>query len=66
MVIDFSDLKDIVKQHILDPMDHAFIYDCSSEKESKVAHLLQSLDSKRLHYPRVLPPKKWRALCLIV
>lgn len=24
-VIDFSDLKDIVKEHIVDPIDHAFI-----------------------------------------
>ncbi|MDH3002257.1 6-carboxytetrahydropterin synthase QueD [Pasteurella multocida] len=51
MVIDFSALKDIVKQRILDPMDHAFIYDCTSEKESKVAHVLQSLNSKTFSLP---------------
>ncbi|TCP93532.1 preQ(0) biosynthesis protein QueD [Cricetibacter osteomyelitidis] len=46
MVIDFSDLKAIVQQFILDPMDHAFIYDQTSERESKIATLLQELKSK--------------------
>lgn len=46
MVMDYSDLKAMVKQHILDPMDHAFIYDLQSEKETKVAQLLMDLDSK--------------------
>lgn len=46
MVMDYSDLKALVKQHILDPMDHAFIYDLQSDKETKVAQLLIDLDSK--------------------
>ncbi|MDH2997644.1 6-carboxy-5,6,7,8-tetrahydropterin synthase [Pasteurellaceae bacterium LFhippo2] len=46
MVMDYSDLKAIVKEHILDKMDHAFIYDLTSEKESKVASLLNDLNSK--------------------
>ena len=46
MVMDYADLKTIVKTHILDPMDHAFIYDLNSLKESKVANLLIDLDSK--------------------
>lgn len=46
MVMDYSDLKALVKQHILDPMDHAFIYDLQSDKETKVAQLLMDLDSK--------------------
>ena len=46
MVIDFSDLKSVVKKAILDPMDHAFIYDETSERESKIAQLLQELHSK--------------------
>lgn len=46
MLMDYSDLKALVKQHILDPMDHAFIYDLQSEKETKVAQLLMDLDSK--------------------
>ncbi|WP_373768040.1 6-carboxytetrahydropterin synthase QueD [Glaesserella sp.] len=51
MVMDYSDLKAVVKQHILDKMDHAFIYDTTSEKECKVARLLDSLDSKTLGIP---------------
>ncbi|HDL1149775.1 TPA: 6-carboxytetrahydropterin synthase, partial [Mannheimia haemolytica] len=35
-----------VKQHILEPMDHAFIYDLQSERESQVAQLLIDLNSK--------------------
>lgn len=46
MVMDFSDLKTVVKKAILDPMDHAFIYDQTSERESKIAMLLQELQSK--------------------
>ena len=46
MVMDYSDLKTIVKREILDPMDHAYIYDLNSEKESKIARLLIELDSK--------------------
>lgn len=51
MVIDFSDLKKIVKEHILTPMDHAFIYDETSERECKIAHLLQELNSKTFAMP---------------
>ncbi|OOF58973.1 6-carboxytetrahydropterin synthase QueD [Rodentibacter myodis] len=51
MVMDFSDLKAIVKKAILDPMDHAFIYDQTSERESKIAHLLQDLRSKTFGVP---------------
>ncbi|MDG6457467.1 6-carboxytetrahydropterin synthase QueD [Glaesserella parasuis] len=51
MVMDYSDLKVAVKQYILDKMDHAFIYDSTSEKECKVATLLQSLDSKTFGIP---------------
>ncbi|HDL4683623.1 TPA: 6-carboxytetrahydropterin synthase QueD [Mannheimia haemolytica] len=46
MVMDYSDLKAVVKQHILEPMDHAFIYDLQSERESQVAQLLIDLNSK--------------------
>lgn len=51
MVIDFSDLKTIIKKAILEPMDHAFIYDETNERESKIAKLLQSLDSKTFGVP---------------
>ncbi|WP_109077163.1 6-carboxytetrahydropterin synthase QueD [Aggregatibacter kilianii] len=51
MVIDFSDLKKIVNNAILAPMDHAFIYDQTSERESKIAILLQELNSKTFGVP---------------
>ena len=51
MVIDFADLKDIVKTLILEPMDHAFIYDTNSERECKIAALLNELDSKTFGMP---------------
>ncbi|TGZ98325.1 6-carboxytetrahydropterin synthase QueD [Rodentibacter pneumotropicus] len=51
MVIDFSDLKTIVKKAILEPMDHAFIYDETNERESKIAKLLQEVDSKIFGVP---------------
>ncbi|AOF52247.1 6-carboxytetrahydropterin synthase QueD [Rodentibacter caecimuris] len=51
MVMDFSDLKNTVKKAILDPMDHAFIYDQTSERESKIAALLQELNSKTFAVP---------------
>ena len=51
MVIDFSDLKTVVKKAILDPVDHAFIYDKTSKRESKIAKLLQDLDSKTFGVP---------------
>lgn len=52
MVMDFTDLKAIVKQEIIDPFDHAFIYDGSNERESQIAALLDSWNMKtlRLNY----------------
>ena len=41
MVMDFADLKAIVKQHITDPFDHAFIYDGGNGRESQIAALLE-------------------------
>ena len=46
MVVDFSDLKAIVKKSILAPLDHAFIYDQTSPRESKIAATLKEVDSK--------------------
>ncbi|NBI14055.1 6-carboxytetrahydropterin synthase QueD [[Haemophilus] felis] len=51
MVMDYSDLKAMVKTHILEPMDHAFIYDTTSERECQVAKLLNELDSKTFGMP---------------
>ena len=46
MVVDFTDVKRVVKEAILDPMDHAFIYDTTSERECKIAALLNELNLK--------------------
>ena len=36
---------------MLEPLDHAFIYDENSERESKIASLLQELNSKTFGVP---------------
>ena len=51
MVMDFTDLKTIVKQHITDPFDHAFIYHGNNERESQIAALLESWNMKTLRLP---------------
>ncbi|WP_439257711.1 MULTISPECIES: 6-carboxytetrahydropterin synthase QueD [unclassified Lonepinella] len=51
MVIDFTDVKTVVKRAILDPMDHAFIYDTTSQRECKIANLLNELNSKTFGIP---------------
>ena len=51
MVIDFADLKRVVNELIISPMDHTFIYDQSSERETKIAQLLQQLNSKTFALP---------------
>lgn len=51
MVIDFTDVKSVVKAVILDKMDHAFIYDTTSERECKIANLLNELNSKTFGIP---------------
>ncbi|MCK3658585.1 6-carboxy-5,6,7,8-tetrahydropterin synthase [Pasteurellaceae bacterium Pebbles2] len=51
MVMDFTDLKAVVKKAILDPMDHAFIYNTTSERECKIANLLNELNSKTFGIP---------------
>lgn len=42
MVMDFTDLKAIVKQHITDPFDHAFIYHGGNSRECQIAALLEA------------------------
>lgn len=46
MVMDFGDIKSVVKKLILTPMDHAFIFDQNSERECKIADVLVGLNSK--------------------
>lgn len=48
MVMDFTDLKTIVKQEIIDAFDHAFIYDGGNGRESQIAALLESWNMKTL------------------
>lgn len=42
MVCDFKDLKNIVMEHIVDPLDHAFMYNINSVDavEKKIAYVL--------------------------
>ncbi|WP_107879460.1 6-carboxytetrahydropterin synthase QueD [Neisseria animaloris] len=48
MVMDFSDLKTIVKRTIIEPFDHAFIYNGNNPRESQIAALLESWNMKTL------------------
>ena len=57
MVMDFTDLKAIVKQHITDPFDHAFIYHGNNERESQIAALLEGWNMKTCACPAVPQPK---------
>lgn len=52
MVMDFADLKSIVKQSVIDPFDHAFIYHGDNERESKIAALLEGWNMKTLRLNR--------------
>ena len=48
MVMDFADLKTSVKQTILEPFDHAFLYHGNNERESQIATLLEGWQMKTL------------------
>lgn len=48
MVMDFADLKTWVKQTILEPFDHAFLYHGNNERESQIAVLLEGWQMKTL------------------
>ncbi|WP_338809617.1 6-carboxytetrahydropterin synthase QueD [Neisseria leonii] len=52
MVMDFSDLKNMVRQAVIEPFDHAFLYDGSNGRESRIAALLESWDMKTLRLNR--------------
>ena len=51
MVMDYGDLKAMVNRHIIEPMDHAFIYDTTSARECRLAATLRELDSKQYGLP---------------
>ncbi|TDX52958.1 6-pyruvoyl trahydropterin synthase family protein [Orenia marismortui] len=48
MVIDFKDLKQVVNQEIVEPLDHAFIYwgNSPDEVEHQIARLLSNAERK--------------------
>ena len=48
MVVDFKDLKNIVKDKIVNPLDHAFLYwsKSTADVEHQIAQLLQENDRK--------------------
>lgn len=51
MILDFSTLKSLVKQHLLCYLDHAFLYDEYNENEVKIANLLKQMDLKVHAFP---------------
>ncbi len=46
MVMDFADIKQTVKQHVIDKLDHAFLYNQHNNNESQIADLLQKMQRK--------------------
>ncbi len=46
MVMDFSDLKSIVKEHIIQKLDHAYAFNKNSPQETELAQLLNSWQRK--------------------
>ncbi|MFQ1005587.1 6-carboxytetrahydropterin synthase QueD [Gilliamella sp. CG22] len=51
MVMDYADLKSIVKKHIIDPLDHAYLYHQNNVNECRIATLLQEMDRKTFAFP---------------
>lgn len=51
MVMDYADIKSIVKQHIIDPLDHAYLYNQNNPNECKIAALLQEMTRKVFAFP---------------
>ena len=54
---DFTDLKAIVKKHITDPFDHAFIYNGGNGRECQIAVLLEGWNMKPCACPVAPLPK---------
>lgn len=51
MVMDYADLKSIVKQYIIDPLDHAYLYNQNNTNERRIAALLKEMDRKIFAFP---------------
>ncbi|HAN09625.1 MAG TPA: 6-carboxytetrahydropterin synthase QueD [Clostridiales bacterium] len=42
MIIDFKDLKNMVKEYVIELFDHSFIYNIENEKEKEIGSFLES------------------------
>ncbi|MBC2160369.1 6-carboxytetrahydropterin synthase QueD [Listeria booriae] len=51
MVLDYGDIKRIVKEHVTAKLDHAFAYFEENENECRVAKLLQEMERKTVALP---------------
>lgn len=51
MIMDFADIKQTVKQHVIDKLDHAFLYNQHNNNESQIADLLQKMQRKTFAFP---------------
>ena len=51
MVIDFKDLKQVIREVILDRFDHAFIYNEASESECEIAAVIAKHGMKSAGLP---------------
>lgn len=51
MIVDFGNLKKLVKSTILDKFDHAFIYDKTNPEESEIGEFLNARGMKVLPLP---------------
>ncbi|MBU2639128.1 MAG: 6-carboxytetrahydropterin synthase QueD [Nanoarchaeota archaeon] len=52
MIVDFSDLKSLVKKFIVDKFDHAFVYNSNSYTDKLIAKFLKTkIDQKLLALP---------------
>ncbi len=51
MVMDYADLKLIVKQQIVDQLDHAYLYHQDNANERKIAMLLEQMERKVFAFP---------------
>ena len=51
MVIDFKDLKQVIRDVIVDRFDHAFLYDETSESECEIAAVIAKHDMRSVGLP---------------
>ena len=51
MVMDYADIKSVVKQQIIDQLDHAYLYNQNNANESQIAELLQQMQRKIFAFP---------------